>query len=290
MLTPNRRPRPLMRQVARLAAGIFAAVLILASPMLPVQAQTSRAQSAEIWNSFKADIFGARPIEMAELGALQVIAPKRAQDAGLVPVDIQFNPGAAKDKIVAVTLIVDVNPSPLAAVFRIGEGSGVSRISLRLRVNDYSVVRAIAETAGGKLLMAETYVKATGGCSAPAVRNPQEAKATMGVMKLRQFPPEAGAPANGKRELQLMIRHPNHSGFQMDQLTRYYIPPHFINKVNLSQDGLTILSMEGGISISEDPNFRFDYLIRSASPLKAEAVDTEGNVFSSEWPLEAAGL
>ena len=157
MLTPNRRPRPLMRQVARLAAGIFAAVLILASPMLPVQAQTSRAQSAEIWNSFKADIFGARPIEMAELGALQVIAPKRAQDAGLVPVDIQFNPGAAKDKIVAVTLIVDVNPSPLAAVFRIGEGSGVSRISLRLRVNDYSVVRAIAETAGGKLLMAETY-------------------------------------------------------------------------------------------------------------------------------------
>ena len=178
----------------------------------------------------------------------------------------------------------------MAAVFRIGEGSGVSRISLRLRVNDYSVVRAIAETAGGKLLMAETYVKATGGCSAPAVRNPQEAKATMGVMKLRQFPPEAGAPANGKRELQLMIRHPNHSGFQMDQLTRYYIPPHFINKVNLSQDGLTILSMEGGISISEDPNFRFDYLIRSASPLKAEAVDTEGNVFSSEWPLEAAGL
>ena len=76
----------------------------------------------------------------------------------------------------------------------------------------------------------------------------------------------------------------------MDQVTRYYIPPHFINKVKVSQDGDTILGMEGGISISEDPNFRFDYHIRSASPLKAEAVDTEGNVFRGEWPLEAAGL
>ena len=290
MLTPHREHRSMKCHFAGIAVGIFAAGLISVSAMQPVHAQTSQAQSAEIWNSFKADVFGARPIAMADPGALQIMAPKRAQDAGLVPVDIRFNPGAAKDKIVAVTLIVDVNPSPLAAVFKIGEGSGVSKISLRLRVNDYSIVRAIAETAGGGLLMAETYVKATGGCSAPAVRNPQEAKATMGVMKLRQFPPEAGAAANGKRELQLMIRHPNHSGFQMDQVTRYYIPPHFINKVTVSQDGGTILGMEGGISISEDPNFRFDYHIRSASPLKAEAVDTEGNVFRGEWPLEAAGL
>ena len=278
------------RLVTRIAAGIIAAVVIAAGATQPVGAQTSQAQSAVIWNSFKADIFGARPIEIAEPGALQIIAPKRAQDAGLVPVDIQFDPGAAEDKIVAVTLIVDVNPSPLAAVFKVGEGAGVSKISLRLRVNDYSVLRAIAETRGGGLLMAETYVKATGGCSAPAVRNPQEAKATMGVMKLRQFPPPAGAAANGKRELQLMIRHPNHSGFQMDQVTRYYIPPHFINKVKVSQGGEMILSMEGGISISEDPNFRFDYLLQSASPLQAEAEDTEGNIFRAEWPLEAAGL
>lgn len=290
MLTPNSRPRPINRHSARIAVGILAAVFILASAMQPVQAQTTQAQSADIWNGFKDDIFGARPIERADPGALQVMAPKRAQDAGLVPVDIKFDPGASNDKIVAITLVVDVNPSPLAAVFKIGEGAGVSKISLRLRVNDYSIVRAIAETAAGRLLMAETYVKATGGCSAPAVRNPQEAKATMGVMKLRQFPPEAGAAANGKRELQLMIRHPNHSGFQMDQLTRYYIPPHFINAVKVSQGGEAILGMEGGISISEDPNFRFDYHIRSASPLKAEAVDTEGNVFHGEWPLEAAGL
>jgi len=233
---------------------------------------------------------GDKPIRLAEPGTLKVIAPKRAQDAGLVPVDIEFRAAKADEQIVAVTLIVDVNPSPLAAVFKIGKDAGVTRISTRLRINDYSFVRAIAETSKGDLLMSETYVKATGGCSAPAVRDPKEAKATMGVMKLRQFPPEPSAPANSRRELQLMVRHPNHSGFQMDQVTRYFIPPHFINKVSITQGGEPILQMEGGISISEDPNFRFDYVMRAASTIEVEATDTEGGKFRDKWPVEAFGL
>lgn len=274
----------------RIAVSLFAAGLVLAAPAPLAQAQTTREEFAEIWKSLKPDFFAARAIRMAEPGELQVIAPKRAQDAGLVPVDIQFNSGLVKDKIVAVTLVVDVNPAPLAAVFKVGKDAGVHKISTRLRVNDYSFIRAIGETENGELLMSETYVKATGGCSAPAVRSPEEATATMGVMKLRQFPPEAGSAANSRRELQLMIRHPNHSGFQMDQVSRYIIPPHFINKISLSQGGEPILSMEGGISISEDPNFRFDYLMRNGNTIEADVADTQGNTFHDTWPVEATGL
>jgi sulfur-oxidizing protein SoxY len=42
--------------------------------------------------------------------------------------------------------------------------------------------------------------------------------------------------------------------------------------------------MEGGISISEDPNIRFTYVPDGSSSLRAEAVDTAGHVFSGSWP------
>jgi sulfur-oxidizing protein SoxY len=275
----------------------FRATILLAAitVMLPcvttaARAQTTREESQAIWASLKPDFFGNKPIAIADSATLQVIAPKRAQDAGIVPVDILMPVAPGKGKIVAVTLVVDANPVPLAARFRIGSEAGVSKISTRLRINDYSFVRAIAEMETGELLMSETYVKASGGCSAPAVRDPTEAKASMGMMKLKQFLPEPGAAEKSRRELQLMIRHPNHSGFQMDQVTRYYIPPHFIDRVNVTQAGKLILSMEGGISISEDPNFRFDTLLQPAGDIEIEATDTKGTVFRNKFPLEAAGI
>ena len=56
-----------------------------------------------------------------------------------------------------------------------------------------------------------------------------------------------------------MIRHPNNSGLQMDQLTRLYTPARYIDKLAVYQGDELVFSMEGGISISEDPNFRFTF-------------------------------
>jgi len=46
--------------------------------------------------------------------------------------------------------------------------------------------------------------------------------------------------------------------------------------------------MDGGISISEDPNIRFSYRPNNATTFRAEAVDTDGHVFKGEWPVEPA--
>jgi sulfur-oxidizing protein SoxY len=262
-----------------------AALALLAAPAL---AQTTPDESAKIWDELKPEIFGPRAIAN-ETGAVTLDVPKRAQDAGLVPIDIVVDPSKAGGRVKAVTLVIDANPSPLAATFTIGEGSGVSHISTRIRVNDYSFVRAIAEGADGTLHMTQKFVKASGGCSAPAVKSPEEAKATMGVMKLRQFAGTGGNGASMPRDLQLMIRHPNNSGFQMDQITRNFIPPHFVRSVTISQDNKEILKMEGGISISEDPNFRFDYLPTGAKEIEAVAIDTEGLTFKSKWPVDLMG-
>src|SRR5208337_1228096 len=120
-----------------------------------------------------------------------------------------------------------------------------------------------------------------GGCSAPAVKNMDEAASHLGQMKYREFK----SAESGHREAQIMIRHPNNSGMQMDQLTHLYIPAHYIDKVVVRQGETLIFSMEGGISLSEDPNFRFSYAPNGAKTISVEAHDTKGNVFKQEWPI-----
>ena len=73
-----------------------------------------------------------------------------------------------------------------------------------------------------------------------------------------------------------MIGHPNNSGLQMDQVTQLYIPAFFVNELRLWQDDSLVLAMEGGISISEDPNIRFTYVSNGAKHFRAEAKDTDG--------------
>ena len=83
-----------------------------------------------------------------------------------------------------------------------------------------------------------------------------------------------------------MVRHPNNSGLQMDQVTRLYTPVFFVRALRIWQGDELLLSMDGGISISEDPNIRFTYRPNGAAKFRAEARDTEGHVFRAEWPAE----
>ncbi len=95
-----------------------------------------------------------------------------------------------------ITLVIDQNPAPMAAKFELGPDANVSEISTRVRVNNYTDVHAVAELSDGKLYMTKTYVKASGGCSAPAAKNADEAKSRLGQMRYRQFArPGQGPPA-----------------------------------------------------------------------------------------------
>jgi len=265
--------------------------LTLAASAASFGALAQDAPSEATWNGLKGDVFGAKAILPAD-GIISIEAPKRAEDAAIVPVDLQFKTDAASGRLKAVTLIVDENPSPVAAVFQFGKDAGVTHLATRLRVNAYSYVRAIAETEDGKLHMTQTYVKASGGCSAPAMKNQDEALASLGQMKLKVFPSTVPGtePMTRATEMQLMIRHPNNSGLQMDQVTRYYIPPHFIQGLTISQGDRLIMSMEGGISISEDPNFRFEFNAKPDEDIKVDAADTKGKKFQDEWPIQSSTL
>jgi sulfur-oxidizing protein SoxY len=79
-----------------------------------------------------------------------------------------------------------------------------------------------------------------------------------------------------------MIKHPNNSGLQMDQLTGLYIPAHFVEKIEVRTGNKVIFAMEGGISISENPNFRFSYQGNASDPMSMHAEDSQGNKFDGK--------
>ena len=241
------------------------------------------------WPGLVQDIFNNRPMnDGADVIAIEM--PYRAEDAAIVPVTLRtkLSPGDSR-RVLTITLVIDQNPAPMAAKFELGPDAKVSEISTRVRVNNYTDVHAVVELSDGKLYVTKTYVKASGGCSAPAAKNADEARSRLGQMRYRQFTRPGQGPVSGVREAQVMIGHPNNSGLQMNQVTQLYIPAFFVNELRLWQDDGLVLAMEGGISISEDPNIRFTYVANGAKRFRAEAKDTEGHVFRNEWKSDDPG-
>jgi len=238
------------------------------------------------WASLADEIFKGRPLADGT-GLVSIEMPARAEDAAIVPVTMRVTlPQGDSRHLKALTLVIDNNPVPVAAIFTFGDTAGVSVISTRVRVNSYTDVHVVAELSDSKLYVAKTFVKASGGCSAPAAKNADEAIASLGKMKFRVFGKTSGAQG----EAQIMIRHPNNSGLQRDQVSLLYIPANFVDELQVWQGHALLFRMKAGISISEDPNFRFTYVPNGATTFNVEARDTENKVFRSEWPASVSGM
>ncbi|MCG8593954.1 MAG: quinoprotein dehydrogenase-associated SoxYZ-like carrier [Kiloniellales bacterium] len=276
--------QPDRHAVASARRFVPAAILALALSAAPALAA---GEADDPWPDLRDALFGERPIAEGA-GVVSLEAPYRAYDAAIVPVTIAAEiPQTAERYIKTLTLIVDKNPAPVAAVFNLTPEMGTATISTRIRVNEYTNVRVIAETSDGALHMAGKFVKAAGGCSVPALKDMAAAEARIGKMKLKQSRP--GAPAQ-PQEVQLLVSHPNYTGFQMNQLTRHYIPAHFVQDIKVSYAGRTLMAVEGAISLSEDPSIHFSYLPRVGSEeMSVEVRDTEGEVYTRSWPVRSAG-
>jgi sulfur-oxidizing protein SoxY len=130
------------------------------------------------------------------------------------------------------------------------------------------------------------FVKASGGCSAPAATDASAAAAALGRMHLR-VDADADGDAGGAQPVvaQLAISHPNHSGLAMDQATRQFTPPHYVRKVEVTYQGEPVFTADVDFSISENPNFRFYFVPRGGGELRATAVDTHDRRFATAQTL-----
>ena len=120
--------------------------------------------------------------------------------------------------------------------------------------------------------MSRRFIKATGGCSAPAGADLDAAMARLGKIKLKTNSELKVAEPNSA---QLMISHPNLSGMQMNQVTQIYAPAHFVRHVKVSYEGEEVFSAETGFGISENPSFRFFFVPENEGQLIAEVTDTK---------------
>lgn len=240
------------------------------------------------WQSLKQTIFGDVPIqESSDVIALE--APNRAHDAAIVPIVIKaLDPGR---RIEQVHVIVDKNPLPLAGVFRFTEEAGSWRaFETRIRINEYTDVRAVAQLQDGSLHMTSKFVKAAGGCSAPALSDMEAAMANAGKMKLMLE--EINDNEALMSEAVVKISHPNNSGMQFDQISRNYIPAFFIHTIGVDINDKKLMEVDTNFSLSENPVVRLQLdpdTLKSPSTMSVYAVDSEGNNYTKSVELEIDG-
>lgn len=262
-----------------IAGAFLAGVICLVAP--PGRADDMAAY-AQRWKDLRQSLFGSRVVHDGST-LLHLQAPRRAEDAALVPVTIT---SSAAPRIKELYLIIDGNPSPVAAHFTFGPAADPDRIGLRVRLNDYTFVHAVAELRDGSLYAVQAFVQAAGGCSAPAGTSESEALKGIGRMKLRL----AGAvtPA-APVQAQLLIRHPNFNGMQMNQLTRLYTPARFINAVDVTYAGVPVFHLDTDISMSTNPAITFRFIARDRGEVKVVARDSSNTVFTRVFAVPGQG-
>jgi sulfur-oxidizing protein SoxY len=249
---------------------LFTKVFLLA--LLATSTLAIAEQDETEWNStLKNQYFSGKTIEESN-DIIELDAPIRAEDPALVPLKINTKIKQTNDSYIKnILVLVDKNPFPFVGDFEFSPHSGKADLAMRIRVNTYSYIRAIAEMNDGKLYMSKKYVKASGGCSAPVGADLDAAMQRLGKMKFRL---DEGVKTKEPTLVQLLISHPNLSGMQMDQVSRFIKKSYFVQQMKISFNDKPILTAKTDIAISSDPNFRFYFVLEAAGILKAEITDT----------------
>ena len=282
--------RHFLSSVAALTGSLSISKIVSATDLDVSQGDAWKDESA--WNDIRQFLFADQPIHDGP-GIVTLNVPTRAPHGGDVSIGfLSSYPQNSKQYIEKQYLVIDRNPSPIAAEFTLSPHT-TAQIKTRVRVNEYSYVRLIAKTNDGELYMSKKLVKAAGGCSAPPLGEASMTnlltggdsvtKLMMGKTQLTQT-----SPATEKiRQLHLAINHPSYSGLQKDPITTYFIPAHYIETIEITNKaGLKVLSVKGDISFSENPSFDFAYMpVDGDDTLSIKITDSRRKVYQSQWPL-----
>ena len=232
-------------------------------------APATHTDSSPEWENLREKLFQSRPVDTTP-GTVQIIAPLRAAYGASVPIKIVSSLPQTPDLFIKrIYLLVDKNPSPVAAMLDLTTEVGQADFETRLRVDEYSHVRVVAELSNGKLHMDSRYVKTSGGCSAPPNRDTLDRIGTT-VLKV-----PGPVLMNGATAADVTVLHPNDTGFELNQVTVMYIPAHFVRSIKVSYAGRKVFDAELDFSVSENPTLRFNFVPHGQGQLKAEVEDSK---------------
>jgi sulfur-oxidizing protein SoxY len=212
--------------------------------------------------------------------AVRVDAPKFAEDPMNVPVSVSV---VGLEGVEQIMVLVDRNPiRKVLEYFPVG---AMPNVAFRFKLEQGSVVRALARTKDGRWHVGGTYVdSAGGGCTvAGASRKDGSWSQTLGQVAGRVFENPAITAALGQSaaatpaaspntRLRFRVMHPMDTGLVGG------IPAFYLNKLQVADlDGRVLLRMNVFEPVSENPVFSFDFSGKSARGLVLSGTDNNGN-------------
>jgi sulfur-oxidizing protein SoxY len=264
---------------------IATAFLLGATVLAPAVSAQGQQSEVDVWQAFlKPKYFPDQElIEGSEVISLKT--PYRAEDAAVTPVSVTSGfPQSAERYVEKIYIFVDKNPEPLVGLFTLAPDMGRADLAMRIRIDMYTNVRAVAVLNNGEHHMVTNFVKAKGGCSAPLGADFKLAMERIGEMKFRTV---GELNADNTMIGQFMLSHPNVTGMQEDQKTHLFRPAHYVKTVRIFYNDRHVMTAETGISISADPSFRFFFKPEGGGEIRAEVVDTKGNEWTNTFSVEA---
>jgi len=261
--------------------GVFSVLaLCLAIPATAVRAEQS---PIDVWQTLIKDKYfkGVNIIE--DHTVIDLKTPYRAEDGSNMPLTITAKiPQTPERYIDKIYLIVDKNPEPLIGIFHLTPESGKADLAMRIRVNEYSNVRAIAVLNNGETHMVTNFVKTKGGCSAPLSVGLEDAIKRIGKMKFRTVGKEQ---PDDTMIGQFLVSHPMITGMQRDLQGQLW-PAHYMKAIKLTFNGKLVMTAQTSIGISADPSFRFFFKPGKGGVMKAEIVDSdESKTYTQEFQV-----
>jgi sulfur-oxidizing protein SoxY len=276
----NRRLLPL---IALPLLTVLASSAVRAEEKLEITRPKDVQSDVDLWATFLRDAYFKDVNLIEDKTVIDMKTPYRAEDAAVTPVTITAKFDQSPDRFIEkLYLIVDNNPQPLVGTFQFTPDTGKADIALRVRIDRYTNIRAVAVLNNGEHHMVTNYVKASGGCSDPFGGNIYDALKSAGKMKFKTV----GEVLSDNTQLgQFNVSHPNFTGMSINQRTGNIVPPHFVSRLTLTYNGKVVMKADTGISISQDPSIRFFFKPGAGGKLRAEVEDSKGGKWAEEFDV-----
>lgn len=250
------------------------ALLTLAAAAAPVLAGAAELPSdplgSPVWHDIAVKHFAGADVVFDE--RVKVLVPGVVENQAQVPVtaDARQLPNVTK-----LIVIADLNPIRHVLTLTPEPGKAEAYISLRMKIEQATPVRAAALTSDGVWHVGGVFLEAAGGgCSAPAMARGQASwYDTLGDAQGKMWRQE-----NGSARLRFRIRHPMDTGLAKDNTPAFYIEKFDFK----SGTGASLGTLEMFEPVSEDPTVTMELKVPATdASINIDGRDNNGTIFRS---------
>ncbi len=213
------------------------------------------------WTELRRTYLGASPVVFDP--RVKVSGPQVAEDSMNVPVGVRID---GLEGVSRVIVIADLNP--IVKVLEFQPRGALPALHFRMKLQQGSPIRAMAQTADGTWHVGGIWIDAAGGgCTAPSVgRSAANWTETLGQVQARIWQGEQ------QSRIKLNIMHPMDTGLAPG------IPAFYIERLSL-RDGADRewMALDTFEPVSENPVFSFDFPGVPPAGLTLVGRDNNGN-------------